>query len=58
MKDEVLKNGYAGKLAGYKIHGKSYDTEGNEVAEVHEEDCFCCCKNLLKPSDKSHSSQP
>lgn len=47
MKDEAIKNGYVGKLFGYRIHGKSYDTELNEVVEIHEEDCFCCRKNLF-----------
>lgn len=47
MEKEILKNGYIGKLAGYRVHGESYDTEGNEIHEVHEEDCVCCCKNLF-----------
>lgn len=53
---EVLKNGYAGQLGGYRIHGKSYDVDGNQIEEVHEEDCFCCRKNLFKKNTPSEDS--
>jgi hypothetical protein len=53
MKEEVLKNGYVGKLAGYHVNGKTYDADGNLIPDAppHEEDCFCCCKNLFKPKE-------
>lgn len=47
MNEEILKNGKMGDVRGYRIHGKSYDVNGNEVDEIHEEDCFCCRKNLF-----------
>ncbi len=51
MNDEVLKNGYVGNLAGYHAHGKTYDSDGNLIPDAlpHEEDCFCCRKNLFTP---------
>lgn len=45
--DFILKNGVVGKFAGYRVNGKSYDTDGNEVEEIHEEDCYCCRKDLF-----------
>jgi hypothetical protein len=59
--DEVLKNGLVGKLAGYNVHGKTYDTEGNLIpcATPHSEDCFCCCESLfggVLPEEKKHKS--
>ena len=53
--EKVMKNGFIGKLNGYRIHGKSYDVDGNEIDEIHEKDCFCCRKDLFKgslPKDK------
>lgn len=46
--EELLKNGEVGKIVGYRVHGRSYDTDGNEVQEVHEEECTCCRKNLFQ----------
>ena len=46
-----LKNGLIGTLNGYRVNGKSYDPEGNEIDEVHEKDCFCCRKTLFLPKD-------
>lgn len=46
--EKILKNGHVVKLAGYRVNGKSYDTEGSEIKEVHEKDCFCCRKNIMK----------
>lgn len=40
--EEAIKTGYIGELAGYRIHGKTFDTEGNEIEETHEKDCACC----------------
>lgn len=45
--EEAIKTGYIGELAGYRIHGKTFDTEGNKVEETHEKDCACCRSNLL-----------
>lgn len=45
---KVLKNGIIGKYAGFRIHGKTYNSKGNEVKEKHGKDCFCCRKDLLK----------
>lgn len=36
-----------GEFGGYRIGGKTYDEHGNEIEEEHEEDCFCCRKNIL-----------
>ena len=47
MKEEAEKNGYVGKFAGWRIGGNTYDAEGNEIPEKHEDDCFCCRPNLL-----------
>ena len=57
MSDEILKNGYIGKLAGYRVNGKSYDAEGNEVEEEHEDDCLCCRKNLFTPTKETLSNK-
>jgi hypothetical protein len=48
MNDEILKNGFIGSFNGYRIHGKSYGVDGNEVEERHEPDCVCCHKDLFK----------
>lgn len=37
-----------GMLAGYRLNGRTYDASGKEVKEIHEEDCFCCRKNVLR----------
>lgn len=47
--DEIIKNGVIGKFCGWRINGKSYDGEGNEIDDKHEEDCVCCRKNLFNP---------
>lgn len=48
MREESLKNGYVGELAGYRIHGKTYDADMKEIKDdSHEKDCFCCRKDLL-----------
>lgn len=47
--EKTLKNGVVAKFGGYRLGGKSYDNDGKEIAEEHEEDCFCCRKVLLKP---------
>lgn len=44
MKKKVIKNGLVGKLSGWRIGGKSYDTKGKKIKEKHEKDCFCCKK--------------
>lgn len=51
--DEVLKNGVIGGFGGWRIHGKSYNSKGKLIDEVHDADCFCC-KTLLSatPSNK------
>lgn len=48
--EKIIKTGFAGVLAGYRIHGRSFDTEGNETQEPHEEDCFCCKEELMASS--------
>lgn len=50
MDDEAFKNGIVGHLKGYRVNGKSYDTEGNEIEEKHEADCFCCRDDLFRPT--------
>jgi len=47
-KDKAKKNGLIGELVSYRINGKTYDSNGEEISDKHEEDCVCCCKNLLK----------
>lgn len=47
LTDEPIRNGLMGKLNGHRIHGKSYDADGNEFIEKHEKDCPCCRDNLL-----------
>lgn len=49
MDKEPLKNGFVGTLSGFRIGGKSYGPDGNELEEKHESDCFCCRENLLAP---------
>ena len=44
-----IKNGLVGQYAGFRINGKTYDADDNEVEEEHEADCVCCRKNLLTP---------
>ena len=52
MEDKAFKNGLVGKLAGFRVNGKTYDADGNEIKEQHEKDCFCCRKQLLNPATK------
>jgi hypothetical protein len=47
MNDDVIKNGLVGKLMGWRFKGKSFDADGKEVDEKHEEDCFCCRESLF-----------
>lgn len=46
-KEEIIKTGVVGKFAGWRVGGKTYDPEGNEIPDVHDEDCFCCTKKSL-----------
>jgi hypothetical protein len=43
---EEMKTGYAGEFGGYRLHGKSFDADGNEIKDKHDKDCFCC-KDIL-----------
>lgn len=43
----IMKNGYIGRLNGWRIRGKSFDSQGNEIDEIHEKYCVCCRDNLL-----------
>ena len=45
----MKKNGLIGTLLSWRVNGKSYDSQWNEIEEVHENDCLCCRKYLLKP---------
>lgn len=49
MEDDAVKNGLIGDFTGWRLGGKSFDPDGNEIEETHEEDCFCCRLNLLAP---------
>lgn len=48
IKKDIIKNGFIGYFNGWRIGGKTYDPEGNEIKEKHEKDCFCCRKSLFK----------
>lgn len=49
MEDEAVKTGLIGDFKGWRVGGKSFDPDGNEIEEKHEDDCFCCRRNLLTP---------
>jgi hypothetical protein len=51
---KITENGYIGQFAGYLIGGRTYDINMVEIKDAppHEEDCFCCRKNLLRPKKK------
>ena len=53
MNEEIMENGLVGNFGGYRIHGKSYDPEGNEIKEEHEVDCFCCREEIINQSKLS-----
>lgn len=50
--NNVLKNGFIGNLTKYRIQGKTYSPNGEEIQEIHEKECFCCKKNLLDKTKK------
>ena len=45
--EKVVSTGLIGNFVGWRIGGKTYDNEGNEIKEAHEQDCYCCRPNLL-----------
>lgn len=51
MNDKAIKTGYLGEFKGWRLNGKSYDPQGNEIPETHEKDCLCCRNNLLTQED-------
>lgn len=44
---DTVKNGLVGKFLGWRRNGKTYDVNGKEIKDKHEQDCFCCRKSLL-----------